>query len=136
MIERNLICVACPRGCPVTVTLNEVNEVVSVTGNTCPRGDTYARAEVTHPERSLTSTVRVTGGKAYIVPVKSSRAIPKELLFSATRLLFRLRSTSATSPSRTFWGPASTSLPPTKSTDPVHTPVKNAPYNTVRGVSH
>lgn len=85
MIERNLICVACPRGCPVTVTLNEINEVVSVTGNTCPRGDTYARAEVTHPERSLTSTVRVTGGNAYIVPVKSSRAIPKELLFAAMK---------------------------------------------------
>ncbi|MBO7681230.1 MAG: DUF1667 domain-containing protein, partial [Clostridia bacterium] len=85
MIERNLICVACPRGCPVTVTLNEVNEVISVTGNSCPRGDTYARAEVTHPERSLTSTVKVTGGKAYIVPVKSSRAIPKELLLSAMK---------------------------------------------------
>ncbi|MBQ2015794.1 MAG: DUF1667 domain-containing protein, partial [Clostridia bacterium] len=26
-----------------------------------------------------------TGGKAYIVPVKSSRAIPKELLFSAMK---------------------------------------------------
>ena len=85
MSERNLICVACPRGCPVTVTLNEVNEVISVTGNSCPRGDTYARAEVTHPERSLTSTVKVTGGKAYIVPVKSSRAIPKELLLSAMK---------------------------------------------------
>ncbi len=84
-MKRNLICISCPIGCPIEVELNDAGEVVSVTGNTCPRGDTYARAEVTHPERSLTSTVRVTGGKAYIVPVKSSRAIPKELLFSAMK---------------------------------------------------
>lgn len=85
MTERKLICVACPRGCPVTVTIDDNGEITSVTGNTCPRGDTYARAEVTHPERSLTSTVRVTGGKAYVVPVKSSTAIPKELLFDAMK---------------------------------------------------
>ena len=79
-----ITCINCPVGCRLTGELEE-GKVVSVTGNTCPRGDTYARAEVTHPERSLTSTVRVTGGKAYIVPVKSSRAIPKELLFSAMK---------------------------------------------------
>ena len=83
MTERKLICVACPRGCPVTVTMDDNGEIIKVEGNTCPRGDTYARAEVTHPERSLTSTVRVTGGKHYVVPCKSSTAIPKELLFDA-----------------------------------------------------
>ncbi len=86
-MERNLICVACPRGCPITVEINESNEVLSVTGNSCKRGDAYARAEVTHPERSLTSTVRVTGGKAYVVPCKTSKAIPKELLFDAMKVV-------------------------------------------------
>ena len=83
MSERKLICVACPRGCPVTVTMDDNGEIIKVEGNTCPRGDTYAGAEVSHPERSLTSTVRVTGGNHYVVPVKSSTAIPKELLFDA-----------------------------------------------------
>ncbi|MBQ1545739.1 MAG: DUF1667 domain-containing protein, partial [Clostridia bacterium] len=59
--------------------------ITSITGNTCKRGDEYARAEVTHPERSLTSTVRVTGGNSYVVPCKSSTAIPKELLFEAMK---------------------------------------------------
>ncbi len=85
MSERNLICVACPRGCPITVTMDDAGNITSVTGNTCKRGDAYARAEVTHPERSLTSTVRVTGGQAYVVPVKSSAALPKELLFDAMK---------------------------------------------------
>ena len=63
MTERKLICVACPRGCPITVYMDDSGEITKVEGNTCPRGDTYARAEVTHPERSLTSTVKVTGGE-------------------------------------------------------------------------
>ncbi len=85
MITRDLICVACPRGCPIKVTMNDSGEITEVTGNTCKRGDEYARAEVTHPERSLTPTVKVIGGSAYVVPVKSSTAIPKELLFDAMK---------------------------------------------------
>ena len=82
-MERKLICVACPRGCPVTVTLDENKNILNIEGFTCKRGEEYARAEVTHPERSLTSTVRVSGGMAYVVPCKTSTAIPKELLFDA-----------------------------------------------------
>ena len=62
MEKIDLICIGCPMGCPITVEM-ENGEVVSVTGNTCPRGDAYARKEVTNPTRIVTSTVRVTGGK-------------------------------------------------------------------------
>ena len=58
MEEKNLICIGCPMGCPLTVKM-EHGEVVSVTGNTCKRGDIYARKEVTNPTRIVTSTVRV-----------------------------------------------------------------------------
>ena len=57
--------------------------VSAVTGNTCPRGDAYARAECTHPTRVLTTTVRVSGGVKPLVSVKSAGAIPKEDLFAA-----------------------------------------------------
>mgnify|MGYP003376458641 FL=1 len=43
MEKRELICIGCPLGCPVTVTM-EAGEVVKVEGNTCKRGDDYARA--------------------------------------------------------------------------------------------
>ena len=46
MEEKNLICIGCPMGCPLTVKM-ENREVTSVTGNTCKRGDVYARKEVT-----------------------------------------------------------------------------------------
>ena len=49
-------------GCQITVEL-EGEEILSVKGNTCPIGDTYARQEVTRPERTVTSTVIVRGGE-------------------------------------------------------------------------
>ena len=54
---RELTCIGCPMGCPLTVTM-EAGEVISVIGNTCKRGDIYARKEVTNPTRIVTSTVR------------------------------------------------------------------------------
>jgi hypothetical protein len=62
MEKRELICIGCPMGCPLTVTM-EGGEVVEVKGNTCPKGDTYAHKEVTNPTRIVTSTVMVSGGK-------------------------------------------------------------------------
>jgi CxxC motif-containing protein len=52
--------------------------VVSVSGNTCKRGDDYARKEMTDPRRIVTSTVRVTGGILPVVSVKTASDIPKK----------------------------------------------------------
>ena len=76
MEEKNLICICCPLGCPLTVTL-ENGEVVSVTGNTCPRGAAYGRREVTNPTRIVTSTALVSGGVLPVVSVKTASDIPK-----------------------------------------------------------
>ena len=88
MEKRELTCVVCPAGCKVTVTL-ENGKVTDVQGQTCPRGKTYAENEVTHPVRTLTTTVFVTGAKsgARTLPVKTSRPIAKELLFDAMQEL-------------------------------------------------
>ncbi len=85
-MKRNLVCVSCPLGCSIEVEL-ENGEVVSVTGNTCKRGDEYARSEVTHPVRSLTSTVKVEGGIHPVVPVKSNAPVPKEKMFDCMKVI-------------------------------------------------
>ena len=41
-MTRNLTCIVCPRGCQLTVELGADGAVLSVTGNTCPRGKQYA----------------------------------------------------------------------------------------------
>lgn len=86
METRELTCIGCPLGCAVTVTL-ENGEVTAVTGNTCKRGEDYARKEVTHPTRIVTSTVRVTGGSASMVSVKTRSDIPKGKIFDCVRAL-------------------------------------------------
>ena len=51
MEKRELICIGCPMGCPLTVTLDG-GAVVTVQGNTCPRGDAYAAGR-SPPRRAL-----------------------------------------------------------------------------------
>ncbi|MBQ4609985.1 MAG: DUF1667 domain-containing protein [Clostridia bacterium] len=82
----NLICIGCPLGCPLTVEM-EGNEVKSVAGNTCPRGDAYAKKELTNPTRIVTSTVRVAGGKLAMVSVKTESDIPKGKIFDCVKAL-------------------------------------------------
>lgn len=80
---KELTCVVCPAGCQITVTLTD-GVVTDVTGNTCARGKKYAESEVTHPVRTLTTTVGVTGSAEYhMLPVKTSRPIPREDLMDA-----------------------------------------------------
>jgi CxxC motif-containing protein len=87
MENRELVCVACPLGCPITVTFDNDGNVATVTGNTCKRGDAYARAELTNPVRSLTTTVKLVGGNLPVVPVKSSKPVPKDKMFECMKLI-------------------------------------------------
>ena len=83
METKELICIGCPMGCNLTVTV-ENGEVKSVEGNTCPRGAEYGKNEVLHPVRTLTSTVSVAN-RDIMLPVRTDRAIPKECLFEAMK---------------------------------------------------
>ena len=76
MEQKELICIGCPMGCPLKVEQSE-GEVIRVFGNTCKRGEVYARKEVTNPTRIVTSTVRAVGGVLPVVSVKTSADIPK-----------------------------------------------------------
>ncbi len=86
MEKRELICIGCPLGCPVTVTMED-GAVTAVEGNTCKRGDDYARKEVTNPTRIVTSTVTVEGGSDVTVSVKTRNDIPKGKIFECVRAL-------------------------------------------------
>ncbi|MCR5100917.1 MAG: DUF1667 domain-containing protein [Butyrivibrio sp.] len=77
MEKRELTCIGCPMGCQLTVEMED-GEVKSVTGNTCAIGDKYARNEVTHPERTVTSTVVIFGGDKPRISVKTASNIPKD----------------------------------------------------------
>ena len=86
MESKTLTCICCPMGCQITVETNG-SEIINLTGNTCKRGDTYARREITSPSRTVTSTVRVTGGTLPAVSVKTRSDIPKDKIFECIRCL-------------------------------------------------
>lgn len=85
-MKRELTCVACPLGCSVTVEYNDT-EILTITGNTCKRGEAYAKTEMTNPTRSLTSSVKVNGGIHPVVPVKSNKPVPKTMLFDCMKVI-------------------------------------------------
>ena len=82
MAVREMICISCPMGCKLTVEMDG-DKVVSVSGNTCPRGERYAIKECTNPERILTSTVKIEGAAHRVLPVITDREIPLDMLFDA-----------------------------------------------------
>ena len=76
MEKKELTCICCPMGCALSVEL-EGGNVLSVSGNTCKRGDTYARDEVVRPVRMVTSIVKVKNGNLKMLPVKTKEPIDK-----------------------------------------------------------
>ena len=74
MVE-TITCISCPVGCRMTVQVED-GAFVSVTGNTCKRGEVYARQECVAPQRMVTAVVPVEGS-AMPLSVKTRTPIPK-----------------------------------------------------------
>jgi len=75
---REMTCIVCPMGCQLEVEIENGN-VTSVKGNTCPRGEQYAKTESTNPQRMVTTTVMCDNGK--LLPVKTDRPVKKDDVF-------------------------------------------------------
>lgn len=80
---RELTCIVCPKGCQLKVELDDNKKIISVEGYTCKRGLDYAETEFTAPMRTLTTTAPIEGGG--VVPVKTDKPIPKDLLFECMK---------------------------------------------------
>ena len=89
MAMKELICIGCPMGCQLTVDMRSDQEML-VTGNTCPRGEAYAKKELTHPTRIVTSTVKVIGGTKPYVSVKTASDIPKDKIMACMKALQKI----------------------------------------------
>ena len=85
--EQGIICVMCPLGCLMTVTIDDKDDVSGVANNLCKEGEKYAIAECKFPGRILTTTVLTEGSQQKLLPAKSNQPIPKERLMDAVRSL-------------------------------------------------
>ena len=97
---REMVCIVCPIGCRLKVEVRNTDgdraastvPQVRVSGNKCPRGETYATEEVLAPKRMVTATCRVIGHPwLRRVPVKTSAALPVEHIDDLLAQLYSLR---------------------------------------------
>lgn len=88
----HLTCIRCPLGCAISVRLENLRVpencgILEVSGNGCPRGEEYARKEITDPVRTVTTTIPVTNGDVKRIPVKTREEIPKGRIFACVKAL-------------------------------------------------
>lgn len=84
-MERNLICIICPRGCSLKAEISEKG--VCVSGNACPKGEEYAINECTNPVRTVTATVRVANRYNTMVSVKTATPVAKDKMMEVMQVL-------------------------------------------------
>lgn len=88
-MERELTCIICPKGCTIQIEMSSEKEILKVTGNHCKRGEKYARAECTNPQRTITTTLRCENGE--MISVKTEGTIPKEKMFEAMEIINKIQ---------------------------------------------
>lgn len=78
---RTITCILCPNGCEIDYDLN---------GGMCGKGPEYVKNEILDPKRTLTSSVKVTGGSIPLVSVKTTGGIQKDRIREAATAVSRL----------------------------------------------
>jgi CxxC motif-containing protein len=88
-MNKEMICIGCPMGCYLRVdyvgtTIRDVSE------NRCKVGLKYAEKEISNPERTLTTSVKVKHGHLPLVSVRTNKPIPKSRILDAMNLLAKV----------------------------------------------
>lgn len=81
---KELICISCPNGCHLKV---DTEKGYTVSGNKCEKGEAYGKAELLHPVRVVTSTVRTSSAVTPRLPVKTDRPVDKARMMDVMALL-------------------------------------------------
>lgn len=84
-MKRELTCIICPRGCALIAEVE--GKQVRVSGNTCPKGETYAVNECLHPVRTVTATLRVDNRCDTMVSVKTETPVSKDKMLEVMQQL-------------------------------------------------
>ena len=89
MLEREIVCIVCPNGC--RIRCHETQDGVQCTGQACKRGEAYANVELTHPMRTLTTSVRTVFPDSPVVSVRTEGEIEKDKLREVSQALAHVR---------------------------------------------
>ena len=85
MLEREIVCIVCPNGC--RIRCEATPDGVQCTGQACKRGEAYARAELTRPMRTLTTSVKTAFADSPVVSVRTDGEIEKAKMQDVVKAL-------------------------------------------------
>ena len=80
-MDKTITCINCPVGCRINVKVSEQGDILSVSGNTCPRGEAYARQECIQPLRMITAVIPAAESGVPL-SVKTSVPVPRSMIQS------------------------------------------------------
>ena len=89
--ETEIICIMCPLACRVTVTIDDEDTIIGATNYLCKEGEKYAIAEYKFPGRILTTTILTEDSSRKLLPVRTSRPVPKERLMEVMYFLSQIK---------------------------------------------
>jgi CxxC motif-containing protein len=85
-----LTCIVCPIGCSLTVEEGQNGKdgspELKVSGNTCPRGEAYAREEIRAPKRVVTATCGIDDAHEEITDDTAAKNIRSRSLYAPRRV--------------------------------------------------
>ncbi len=90
MMQPTIICVGCPFGCKVTLTISPDLQIEGMVGNRCGEGKKYITSEFRSPVRVFTSTVLIEGSYR-MLPVRTDRPVHKDRLKELSHVVAQLR---------------------------------------------
>lgn len=89
--EVKIICIGCPLGCAVRLSLDDKGEVIDIADNKCKEGQKYVLEEYEHPVRVLTATVLTQDSRQPLLSVRTNKPIAKSTLVKVMPVLAQIR---------------------------------------------
>ncbi len=89
-MKKTLVCIVCPNSCEIVCETECTfgrEELLLCTGAICQRGEAYARQEIGHPRRNVTTSVAVLGGELPLCSVRLTEPIEKEKMLAAVEVI-------------------------------------------------
>lgn len=97
-VHGEFICVVCPNGCPIDAEFSKTtdgkSELISFSGNACPKGETWIKQEIESPMRTIATSVPVDGGDLLLASVRTNRPIPLDKVTAVMDEARRVRLTA------------------------------------------
>jgi len=85
---KQITCINCPISCRINVDVEHGAQVF--TGNKCNKGASFAKNELTAPDRTLTTIVKTAFPDMPVLSVRTSGKIPKKKIASIIRKLSKI----------------------------------------------